>query len=171
MQLWARCSLLDTTAAHFPVPLCILPGVSPHRALSCCCSELSSFLRPGLTQPSSLGRFLAPSALPYVPLLLASGCKELLFPATPSCHRCSSLHVLFSPSWVLQQECEDGCSEYSHKGERTPWVEWERAVSASPLLGLPWGLQVTVMAPEPCLPSLPSCTPFHSAFPGFRFSI
>lgn len=55
--------------------------------------------------------------------------------------------------------------------EKKPWAGWENAGSASTLLGLPWVLLVAVMTPEPCLPSLHSCTLFHLSFLAIRVSI
>lgn len=108
------------------------------------------------------------------PSLCSSLTSVRLQRASVSCypprHRCSSLHVLCAPSWVLQQECEDGCSEHSHKGERSPWVEWERAVSASALLGCPGFCRSQAWLQSPAYPPSPA-VPSFIALPVFRFSV
>lgn len=52
----------------------------PQKLLPCCASQQPP-PGPGLAEVSGPGSFLAPSAPPYVPVFLASGCRELLFPA------------------------------------------------------------------------------------------
>lgn len=52
----------------------------PQKLLPCCASQQPP-PGPGQAEVSGPGSFLAPSAPPCVPVFLASGCRELLFPA------------------------------------------------------------------------------------------
>lgn len=125
------------------VPPYILPvSVSQQQGTEPCPAAAQSgpfFSHSELAWALDLGKFLAHSAPPCVLFLLASGCRELLFPASPLATGVAASMFSLHHVRCRKQEHKDGCCEHPDEGEDCGLDGRMNAASRSALLGLPLG--------------------------------